>query len=60
MIEQVDPARLLAELRELVRAELAPFMAPRELVIVTELPKTALGKIERGGLSRLEGPSALV
>lgn len=60
VIEQVDPARLLAELRELVRAELAPFMAPRELVIVTELPKTALGKIERGGLSRLEGPSAIV
>ncbi len=58
--EPVEPARLLAELRDLVRAELAPFMAPREIVIVSELPKTALGKIERGGLSRLEGPSAVV
>jgi O-succinylbenzoic acid--CoA ligase len=53
-----DPGRLLEELRELVRSELAPFAAPRELVIVAELPATSLGKVRRTALAGLDGPSA--
>lgn len=56
----VSAAGLLSELRELVRDELAGYAAPREVVIVEELPKTALGKVRRESLGSLEGPSALV
>jgi O-succinylbenzoic acid--CoA ligase len=37
----------LDDLRSLVREQLAPFAAPRQLVLVTSLPKTALGKVIR-------------
>lgn len=52
------PGRLLAELRLLVAEQLAPFAAPRELVVVRELPKGTLGKTRRESLARLEGPRA--
>jgi O-succinylbenzoic acid--CoA ligase len=42
----------LAELRALVRDQLAAFAAPKELVIVTSLPKTSIGKLRRDALSR--------
>ncbi|MGO8723962.1 MAG: class I adenylate-forming enzyme family protein [Acidimicrobiales bacterium] len=53
-----EAGSLLAELRELVKEHLAPFAAPRELVLVAELPRTAIGKISRAELSSLEGPRA--
>jgi O-succinylbenzoic acid--CoA ligase len=56
----LDPARLLAELRELVGAQIAPFAGPRELVVVPGLPRTAIGKVSRSGLAGLEGRRALV
>lgn len=37
----------LAELRQLVRGELAAAAAPRKLVIVEALPRTAAGKVRR-------------
>lgn len=37
----------LDDLRRLVATELAGFAAPRELVLVDELPKTSIGKIRR-------------
>lgn len=37
----------LDELRDQVRAELAPFAAPTELVLVDHLPRTSLGKVRR-------------
>jgi O-succinylbenzoic acid--CoA ligase len=48
-----DPTALpvLAELRDLVSARLAPWAAPRELVVVDVLPRTATGKVRRRGLS---------
>jgi acyl-CoA synthetase (AMP-forming)/AMP-acid ligase II len=36
-------------LRGMVKEELAPWAAPRELVIVDSLPKTATGKVRRPG-----------
>jgi O-succinylbenzoic acid--CoA ligase len=54
-----EPARLLAELRELAKAHLAPFAAPREVVVVTSLPRTGIGKLSRARLSTLEGPRAM-
>jgi len=57
--EPVPPARqLLAELRELVSGELAAFAAPREAVVVDEIPRSLLGKVKREALGMLEGPSA--
>ena len=45
-----DEPPALAELRELVAAELAPWAAPRELTIVDSLPRTASGKVRRSAL----------
>ncbi len=47
-----DPADppTLAELRDAVGRRLARFKAPRELVLVQELPRTGSGKLRRGRL----------
>ncbi len=47
-----DPAAppTLGELRDLVSARLAPWAAPRELVVVGALPRTASGKVVRDRL----------
>ena len=46
------PAPSLEELRDHVRSQLPAYAAPRRLVIVTEIPRTALGKIARSRLGR--------
>ena len=45
----VDPASppSLDELRRHVKTSMPAFAAPRELVVVTTLPRTALGKVRR-------------
>jgi O-succinylbenzoic acid--CoA ligase len=43
-------APTLAELREAVKRELAPYCAPRRLVLVDAVPRTALGKVRRADL----------
>jgi O-succinylbenzoic acid--CoA ligase len=43
----------LEELRAAVKAELPPWCAPKELVLVDRLPRTALGKLQRRALSGL-------
>ena len=40
----------LAALRELVRAEVAPWAAPKELVLCASLPRTPSGKVRRSDL----------
>ncbi len=40
-----------SELRDYLRKRLAPFKVPRRIVIVTEIPKGATGKIQRIGLA---------
>ena len=40
----------LGAVRDAVKTELAPWCAPKELVIVDDLPRTALGKVRRGEL----------
>ncbi len=37
----------LSELRKVVSEQVAPFAAPRRLVIVTGLPRTSIGKVRR-------------
>jgi acyl-coenzyme A synthetase/AMP-(fatty) acid ligase len=51
-----DPAcpPSLADLRATVASLVAPYAAPRHLVLVDRLPKTALGKVQR---DRLPEPS---
>ncbi len=41
----------LEELRELVADELSPWDAPRQLIVVATLPRTASGKVRRSELS---------
>jgi acyl-coenzyme A synthetase/AMP-(fatty) acid ligase len=59
-VQGIEPAVILAELRELVREQLASFAAPRELVVVARLPHTAIGKLSRAELPALDGPRALI
>jgi o-succinylbenzoate---CoA ligase len=42
----------LDALRDAVKQELAPHCAPRRLVLVPAIPRTALGKVRRAGLAR--------
>ena len=44
-------APTLDELRAAVKEELAPHCAPRRLVLVDAIPRTALGKVRRADLS---------
>jgi 2-aminobenzoate-CoA ligase len=53
-IEANDELRL--ELQEHVKAQIAPYKYPRAIAFVTELPRTATGKLQRGRLRELEGP----
>ncbi len=43
----------LEQLRALVRAELAAYAAPKELVLLASLPKTSIGKVRRSALREL-------
>ncbi len=45
-----DGPPTLERLRAAVKAALAAHAAPRELVLVDEIPRTALGKVRRGAL----------
>ncbi len=45
-------AGLEEELQEFVRARLEPYKAPREVTFVDALPRTHLGKVDRGRLRR--------
>lgn len=51
-------AELEAALREYVRAVLAPYKVPRDVRFVTELPKTANGKLDRRALRAIEQEGA--
>jgi O-succinylbenzoic acid--CoA ligase len=44
------PAPTLADLRALAKEHLGPWAAPRRLELVTEIPRTALGKVRRSQL----------
>jgi acyl-CoA synthetase (AMP-forming)/AMP-acid ligase II len=52
-IVATDPAAppALGQLREMVAAQVAQWAAPKELVVVAELPRTASGKVRRTDLA---------
>jgi O-succinylbenzoic acid--CoA ligase len=50
-IVPTDDAPSLDELRKVVADTIAPWAAPKELVIVDDLPRTASGKVRRRALS---------
>jgi o-succinylbenzoate---CoA ligase len=52
LVVPADPAHppTLDELRSVAKRDLPAFCAPRELVLVTELPRTGLGKLVRRAL----------
>ena len=43
----------LGDLRALVAENLAPYAAPRELILVDSLPRTAIGKVRRDLLGQM-------
>ena len=53
MLTSLKVARLLARMVALfvtVKAELPPYAAPHELVLVEAIPRTAIGKVRRAAL----------
>ncbi len=44
--------RLASELQQWARSRLEPYKYPREVVFMQELPRTHLGKVDRGRLAR--------
>jgi benzoate-CoA ligase len=48
-------AELAEELKAFVRERLEPYKAPREIVFLDALPRTHLGKVDRGRLRRVRG-----
>ncbi len=51
-----DDAPPLDELRRMVADGIAPWAAPKELVLVDDLPRTAAGKVRRRELESFESP----
>jgi O-succinylbenzoic acid--CoA ligase len=49
-----DDAPSLAELRQIVADGIAPWAAPKELVLVDDLPRTAAGKVRRRALDSFD------
>jgi O-succinylbenzoic acid--CoA ligase len=49
-----DEAPSLEELRRIVAETIAPWAAPKELVLVDDLPRTAAGKVRRRALEGLD------
>ncbi len=45
-----DDVPSLEDLRQIVAESIAPWAAPKELVIVDDLPRTAAGKVRRRAL----------
>ena len=50
----VDAAGLVPELQRWARERLEPYKYPRAVTFVTDLPRTHLGKVDRGVLARSE------
>ena len=48
----------LEELRELVRAELGAIYAPKQLYVVSQLPRTSIGKLARAEIAKLADEAA--
>jgi len=55
-----DGVPSLDELRELAEDAIGPWAAPRELVVVTALPRTAIGKLRRRELAALPALARVV
>ncbi len=53
-LEGPDPE----ELRAFARERLAPWKVPKEVRVVAELPRNALGKVTKPAVKELFGPSA--
>jgi acyl-coenzyme A synthetase/AMP-(fatty) acid ligase len=49
-----SPSPSLEELRQIVADTIAPWAAPKELVIVDDLPRTAAGKVRRRELESFQ------
>ncbi|HSM35724.1 MAG TPA: benzoate-CoA ligase family protein [Longimicrobiales bacterium] len=53
LADGADDDDLAGELQDFARSRLQPYKYPREVRFVSDLPRTHLGKVDRGSLSRL-------
>jgi benzoate-CoA ligase family protein len=53
--DRPSPA-LAAELQAYAKSKLEPYKYPRDVIFMDQLPRTHLGKVDRGALSRLAAP----
>ena len=52
VVARESPPELERELKELVRARLEPYKAPPRVAFLAALPRTHLGKVDRGKLRK--------
>jgi benzoate-CoA ligase family protein len=52
VVTDAPSASLAAELQDYVKSKLEPYKYPREIVFLERLPRTHLGKVDRGALAR--------
>jgi len=56
--EGFDGSRIDAELRAFLRARIAPYKVPRQVIVLAELPRNALGKVRKPELVAMLRDSA--
>jgi len=52
VVSDAASPELAEELKAYARAKLEPYKYPREVIFVAELPRTHLGKVDRGALAK--------
>jgi benzoate-CoA ligase family protein len=52
VVSDAASPELAAELQDYAKSKLEPYKYPREVVFIDQLPRTHLGKVDRGALSR--------
>jgi benzoate-CoA ligase family protein len=52
VVSDVPSSELAAELQAYAKSKLEPYKYPREVIFLTQLPRTHLGKVDRGALSK--------
>jgi acyl-coenzyme A synthetase/AMP-(fatty) acid ligase len=55
---EVGTDRLVRDLQDFVKREIAPYKYPREIEFVSELPRTSSGKISRRALREAKAASS--
>jgi malonyl-CoA/methylmalonyl-CoA synthetase len=58
VVPRAEPSVSAEELRSFAKERLAPYKVPKEIVLVTELPRNAMGKVTKPSVRELFGSRA--